>query len=91
MANINQIKIVLERIIQLLQSNGAEDVSSGLTNSLYDLDVDPVLTVACLRQMYGGMGSFNDLILHKDGKPLGDENDELDKLRDELFQLCLPS
>lgn len=36
--------------------------------------------------MYGGMGSFNDLVFHKDGKPLGKENDELDVLRRELYK-----
>ncbi|MES2702451.1 MAG: hypothetical protein V4649_07425 [Bacteroidota bacterium] len=36
--------------------------------------------------IYGGMGSFNDLVLHKDGRMVGADNDKLDMLREELFQ-----
>lgn len=35
--------------------------------------------------IYGGMGSFNDLVLYKDNKLLIEENNQLDKLRKELF------
>ena len=31
--------------------------------------------------LFGGVGSLNDLILHRDGTPLLVENDELDALR----------
>jgi len=31
------------------------------------------------------MGSFNDLVLHKDGFPLKKENNELDALRKNLY------
>jgi len=35
--------------------------------------------------VYGGMGSFNDLVLYKDGQPCFKENEHLNKLRKELF------
>ena len=41
-----------------------------------------------LKSFQGGMGSLNDLVLHKNGIPLIDENNKLDKLKDELFEFC---
>ncbi|MEK8181232.1 hypothetical protein WMW71_12845 [Flavobacterium buctense] len=35
--------------------------------------------------IYGGMGSFNDLVLYKNGILCRKENDELAKLRSELY------
>lgn len=36
----------------------------------------------------GGMGSFSDLVLHKNGAPLIEENNKLDNLKDNLYELC---
>ncbi|WP_438826910.1 DUF6966 domain-containing protein [Salmonella enterica] len=40
-----------------------------------------------MKTLYGGMGSFNDLVLHKAGIPDKDENNKLDLLRHELYGL----
>lgn len=37
---------------------------------------------------FGGMGSLNDLVLHRDGQPLTVENDELDNLRSKAWSLA---
>jgi hypothetical protein len=34
---------------------------------------------------FGGMGSLNDIVLHKNGIPLLEENDKLDTLRNEIY------
>ena len=36
--------------------------------------------------LFGGMGSFSDIVLHKNGQPLIDENDRLNQLRHDLFE-----
>lgn len=42
-----------------------------------------------IKALYGGMGSFNDLVLHgTNGIPLAGENDELDTYRTALYELC---
>ncbi|MGE4350240.1 MAG: hypothetical protein AB7D28_10825 [Candidatus Berkiella sp.] len=38
--------------------------------------------------VYGGMGSFSDLVLHKSRMPLQEENDKLEQLRHDLYILC---
>lgn len=37
--------------------------------------------------MYGGMGSFNDIALYKDGTILKSENTKLSKLSEQLYSL----
>ncbi|MDP8169705.1 hypothetical protein QJU96_00150 [Pasteurella skyensis] len=39
-----------------------------------------------LLNIYGGMGSFSDLVLYKDNNLMYEENCELDTLREELFK-----
>lgn len=39
-----------------------------------------------LLRIYGGMGSFSDLVLYKNNKVLYKENNELDALRKDLFE-----
>ncbi|MCM2468675.1 DUF6966 domain-containing protein [Agrobacterium vitis] len=38
--------------------------------------------------LFGGMGSLNDLVLHKDGRMLTEENDRLSSLRDRAGRLA---
>lgn len=40
-----------------------------------------------LTNAYGGMESLNDLVLYRNGSVLMSENDELDQLRRDLFDL----
>lgn len=41
-----------------------------------------------MKSMLGGMGSLSDLVLHKEGAPLIEENEQLDALLDELYDEC---
>ena len=38
-------------------------------------------------RIYGGMGSFSDLVLYSKGQVLIDENQKLEDLRKELFEI----
>lgn len=40
-------------------------------------------------KMFGGMGTFNDLVLYRDGILLRKENDLLDELTTQLFDACM--
>jgi hypothetical protein len=47
---------------------------------------------ACLAEimgLFGGMASFSDLVLHREGEPLTEENTRLDALRRELHDALL--
>ena len=51
---------------------------------VYDSDI----TIAKILSMYGGMGSLNDIVLHKNKQPLIEENNEFDVLSSKLYELC---
>ncbi len=54
-------------------------------NAYLDDNYEEALGV--IHQQFGGMGSFNDIVLYRDGSPLIQENDELDELRTQLYEL----
>jgi len=46
---------------------------------------DDVAVYRDIISLYGGAGSFNDLVLYRDGKICMEENNELDRLRTGLY------
>lgn len=54
-----------------------------------DKENDKKEVIRSLSQIFkGGMGSFSDVVLHKDGIPLIRENNQLEALKDQLFDAC---
>jgi hypothetical protein len=83
------IEELLTKIADLLDAHGEADWAQAFRNFLSDYKNEPDLAKGKIRSVYGGMGSFNDIILHgPNGIPLRDENDDLDLMRSDLFELC---
>ncbi len=91
MESSSEIVKIINKIISLLIYSEEKFWLSYFQNlkkrSLNEQD-DLELCRSILRTFQGGMGSLNDLVLHKKGVPLIDENNEFDKLKDELFEFC---
>lgn len=83
---INEIKKTLTNIISILRSNNENAWAKTFETLGSELDVDCETTIFALKKVYGGMGSFNDIVLHKNGIPLIRENDELEDLRHKLYK-----
>ncbi|WP_394515883.1 hypothetical protein E7738_17470 [Pantoea sp. SGAir0430] len=83
----NEIKRVTKEIIKILLDNGEVSWARYFDKCLRQLDDDYHEGIYNLRTAYGGMGSFNDLVLHSNGNPLKKENARLDQLRKELYQV----
>ncbi len=96
MESNSQDKIValLDKVIELLKENGERTALwwADLMDELRDNYVN--LTHSATKQdaandirrvMLGGMGSFTDFLLHKDGELLSEENHSLADLRSALF------
>lgn len=83
---INEIKKTLTHIISVLRSNNENAWAKTFENLGSELDVDCETTIFALKKVYGGMGSFNDIVLHKNGLPLRKENNELEDLSHRLYQ-----
>ncbi|WP_159281883.1 DUF6966 domain-containing protein [Rahnella variigena] len=82
----DEIKKTVIDIANVLSSNDEESWAKTFEKLGSELDSDCESSIFSLRKLYGGMGSFNDIILHKDGIPLIRENDELDELRHTLYK-----
>jgi len=82
----NEIKKTVIDIANVLSSNDEESWAKTFETLGSELDFDCESSIFSLRKLYGGMGSFNDIVLHKDGIPLIRENDELDELRHTLYK-----
>ncbi|WP_239954906.1 hypothetical protein [Pantoea sp. Z09] len=81
------IKTKMERMAVLLELGGYADWSASIFRLAKQYEIEPDVTKYSLLGLYGGMGSLNDLVLYSKGKILIDENEELDQLRSEVFNL----
>ncbi|MDU4094948.1 MAG: hypothetical protein E7H57_17000 [Pantoea sp.] len=81
----SRIRKTVSDITYILSSNDEYSWAKTFEDLGSQLDADYTLSLRALKALYGGMGSFNDLVLHKDGMPLLYENRELHKLRRELY------
>ncbi|HFV9238260.1 hypothetical protein ABKV24_02550 [Enterobacter mori] len=82
----NEIKKTVIDIITILSSNDEGSWAKTFEKLGCELEVDYESSIYALKKLYGGMGSFNDIIFHKNGIPLIRENDELDDLRHKLYK-----
>lgn len=85
--NYEKIKAILIEISELLTKSGYPDWENSFTKFKEEIDADPTFVKNELLKLYGGMGSFNDIVLHEDKKPSIDKNDRLDFLRKQLYEL----
>ncbi len=77
----------IERMATLLELGGYTEWSASVFKLAKKYSIDPESTKHTFRNLYGGMGSLNDLVLYSNEKVLMSENDELDQLRGDLFKL----
>lgn len=87
----DKIILLLEECIQLLSENDEKrwaEVLIRLKRHYIENDNNEE-TLSLIRKLFGGAGTFNDVVLHKDGKPLIEENNQLEKSRHELYEECI--
>ncbi|WP_336707327.1 MULTISPECIES: DUF6966 domain-containing protein [unclassified Cedecea] len=77
----------MERMATLLELGGYAEWSVSIFKLAKKYVIDPDSTKHTFRNFYGGMGSLNDLVLYRNGKILISENNELDQIRSDLFNL----
>ena len=84
------IRTKVEEIIHLINGYNSTwtSVFRNILNELKD-DADvSELSLEILKLYKGGMGSFSDSVLQRDGKMPIEDNDKLDVLRKELYRIC---
>ena len=88
-----RLVVVLTQVVHLLNKHQPDwaEVMKNLLNNYVNLTHSSTKKEAAeliMKSMLGGMGSLSDLVLHKEGKPLIEENEQLDTLLDELYDEC---
>ena len=83
----NEIKNTVTNIIYLLENNEQMAWAEQFITLNDELDSDYTFALVSLKKQFGRMGSFSDLILHKNRIPLITENDELEELKNKLYAL----
>ena len=88
----DEMIMILSKLIALLEKTEDYDWSSFLkktrAKAINSTDNKQMAREILVTLYSGGMGSFLDLVLQKDMKPLIEEDDLLIKYRKELFHLC---
>ncbi|OAB78726.1 DUF6966 domain-containing protein [Cochleicola gelatinilyticus] len=80
------LKDILKNILEIFRNVGEREWTSVFDNFLKEIEVsDKKKLKRKILKIYGGMGSFNDLVLYREGRLCYKENVELDKLRKKLY------
>ncbi|MFY9994956.1 MAG: hypothetical protein WAK61_08185 [Leclercia sp.] len=77
----------MQRMANLLELGGYSEWSASIFKLAKKYELAPDDTKYIFLNFYGGMGSLNDLVVYRNGSILMSENDELDQLRRDLFNL----
>lgn len=88
MIDIRKVEAILARMEELLRKGASLTWANAIATCRKELPDKPEPTAAKIIGMYGGMGSFNDIVLYENGQPLASENIEFDELRERLYELC---
>jgi hypothetical protein len=87
----NIIQIIEELLVLMKMSDSRQVIyfHDFLKNELAQLNKPHDLTkiAQTILNVYGGMGTFNDIALFKNGKIL-DEEDKFEELREKLYKSC---
>ena len=79
------MKKYINDIINLLNISEERDWKNTFENLIKMYPVENKDFARDVLKLYGGMGSFNDLVLFKNGILLRDENEKLEILRKKLY------
>jgi hypothetical protein len=84
----SQIDTALAQIVALLRAEGSESWARVMERLRLRAAADLDAARSDILAVFGCMGSLNDLVLHRNGQPLIAENDALESLRKQLYELC---
>ncbi len=91
--DITDIQLILDKLIALLMSvdetNWLKVMQLFRERTELPGDEDKLSLLSDIMGIYGGMGSFNDLILYKNGNLMIEETTCLDELRTNLFKAVM--
>lgn len=88
MRKADRVIDIFTEIAALLRVAGNDNWAKAFDNLRSEFEISPEAARTEILRVYGGIGSFNDVILYRDGQPLWTENGRLSTLRTELYDIC---
>lgn len=79
----------LEDNISILCRSSEANWAAALEALLVQAKVDASSAAPQIMRIFGGMGSFNDVVLVEDGEVLVEANNRLNEARERLHRACL--
>lgn len=88
MSTCNNVENILKIMVELLDYGTKKDWAATIEKARVKFENSPRAMSSELLVIYGGTGSINDIVLHKEGRVLVAENDEFDLSREQLYEIC---
>jgi hypothetical protein len=86
MIDSSKLIVTLQKIAVLTRGANALRWAEQIDQLTIEMATDPEQAAYKCRQLFGGMGSINDLVLMQGGHVLFDANEQLESLRKTLYQ-----
>jgi hypothetical protein len=86
--DVEQLAIRLGRLEDHLAKNGASNWATSISRCRAAVENSDARGLGSFMGMFGGMGSLNDLVLHRNGTPMVEENDQLQRLKNDAWSLA---
>ena len=83
-----EIRSLLTEIEQMMQEFDEISWAKAFARLATEYEEDSEIASRKIIALYGGMGSFNDIVFFRGGKVVAEENERLDSLRKRLYELC---
>ena len=88
MNEIQTIQSILSEIAGVFRNSDLASWAKTFQDFYVEIGVEPNAVTRKILSLYGGMGSFNDIVIYRSGIALKKENSYMDALREQLFDLC---
>lgn len=86
--DVARLANLLREIEQLLATHGAAQWATSISRFRDSVEKSDAWGLHAFLGVFGGMGSLNDLVLHRDGEWLTTESDQLQALLTEAWSLA---
>lgn len=84
----DELPVLLSSMAELLTEYGELSWGSALGRLAEEYGDDPTGIAGRVLALFGGMGSLNDVVLHRNGNVAVDASETLDGLRHEVYGAC---
>lgn len=83
-----EIQETIQEISKILLDANINEWGRSMLKLSKEIEENTEETKKKILRLYGGMGSFNDILIYEEGKISKEKTEKLDSLRLKLFDMC---